>query len=330
MAQDNTPRWHILTYINPGVRRTNARKTIDWYNDVEKAALTLFAPDYVVREERDGKPVVRSISLTFHYVFVKGTFAEVKRLCGLQRGFAFLLDKAGSERYATLTDAQMDQFRLVASVYENNVPFYPSGSVDLEEGDLVEVVGGPFAGLRGRYLPRARSKSGNVVLQLSQGLATAAFDISATDIRILEFAATNRPYEQIDRFTPRLLTALRHYSRREPLPKPLAAQLTVFSRRMGEARTGNRKLEAKLAAHLAAASLLLGDPDGARRHAARFEALREALSNPWTESLADLLLSVVDRTPERLVAARHRLTGLTATTAPQRQLLEELSCHIGQ
>ena len=187
VSDTNKPQWHILTYIPDGPGAA-ADKLIERFNRAEDSTLKIFAPRYVSRQTVNGKTILRTLPLTFFYVFVNGTIDQIKRLCAMRRGFAFLLDRAGAQRHAVISDASMKQFMTIARAYQNSLPFFSLADVDLNAGDLVEVVNGDFPGLKGYYIPTPRSRSGNIILQVDQGFATAAFNIRAADVRILEFA----------------------------------------------------------------------------------------------------------------------------------------------
>lgn len=121
-------------------------------------------------------------------------------------------------------------FQIIAKAYENRLPYYSLQDIDLESGDLVEVVNGDFPGLVGTYIPRPKSKSGNIVLRVDQNLGTVAYDIKVSDVRVIEFARdSKRAYDQIDAFVPRLLKALRAQHDGDRMSGALVAQLSVFS-----------------------------------------------------------------------------------------------------
>lgn len=310
LSQENQPRWYVLTYVNAASPTKGAQRSVDAFNLAEGTALQLFAPRYVVREQRQGQAVTRQRPLTFHYVFLRGQFADVKRLCAQGRGFAFLLDRAGAERYATIADAQMEGFKMIARAYENSLPYFSLQDVDLEQGDLVEVVNGDFPGLIGRYIPAPKSRSGMVLLQVDHDFATAAFNVRASDVRVLEFAAdSRRAYDQIDAFVPRLLSALRLYRQGQPLTKPLIANLTIFCRRMELVTIPDPKLRAKLAAMLAATAHLLGQPTAWPD--------TSAITNPWTLSLIDLIRGIATDDAALIASGYERISALPPASKTQ-------------
>ena len=71
-AEEEHQDWYVLNHIAQTTRDT-ARKTVDRFNAANDTALELFAPTYVVKEERKGETKFRTVNLTFHYVFVRVT-----------------------------------------------------------------------------------------------------------------------------------------------------------------------------------------------------------------------------------------------------------------
>ena len=227
-------RWWVLNHVAGGSagRIRRAREAVDRLNVSESLDLELWAPSIVNAVDVGGRMIRREVALTYHYVFVRGRLRDVKRLCGAQNGFSFVIDRAGADRYAHVSEAQMTAFRIIARGYENRLPFFRIEDVELEDGDLVEVMDGAFAGLVGRFMARKGSSNGNIAVQTSGGLGTMAFNVDARSVRVLEFAAgSRRAYDQIDAFAPRLFAALRKMRMSEQLTDKEIASLTVFVRR---------------------------------------------------------------------------------------------------
>ena len=319
-----TPLWFVLNHIGIAFQDM-ARKAIDRFNAGQKCNLELFAPTYVVKEEKDGEIKMKTVNLTFHYVFVRGTLPEVKTLCGQNNGFSFLIDHGNlKQRYATITDRDMANFKTIARAYKNCLPYFSLDEIDLEEGDLVEVINGDFPGLVGTYMPKAKSNSGNIILNVYNNVGTIAFNVKATDVRVLEFSRrSTRANDQIDAFVPHLLKALRHYHADEALPRPLAAKLTVFCSRMGRVSMNNRKLDARLQALLVGANYILGNIDEATAAKARFDKLKDTITNEWTSALVTLIFSVINDDTARVENLKAELDKLTPSSKAQHMLMDE-------
>lgn len=318
-------RWYVLNHIATSANAT-AQKAVDRHNAAFGCALELFAPTYIVREERDGEIRYRTARLTFHYVFVRGTLADVRSLCAQPNGFSFLIDRGNAERYATIDDRTMAGFRNIAAAYKNCLPFFSLEDIELEDGDLVEVVNGDFPGLTGTYMPNPRCKTGNIVLSIYNNVGTIVFNVKATDVRVLEFSRrSTRANDQIDAFEPHLIEALGLWRAARPLPASLASKLAVFTGRLTGARLNNRKLDARLQILLHAAHRILGNSAEARAALDRYERLRQSVTNDWTHALHALILAALDGDTAALAAAHARLASLPAASAQRLRLVASAS-----
>lgn len=321
---DDIACWFVLNHIAASFQ-TQAKKVVDTFNRTQNAALELFAPTYVVRETKNGVIRMRSTNLTFHYVFVRGTLQQITRLCRQSNGFSFLIDRCSKERYAVISDRDMANFKNIARAYKNCLPYFSLDDIDLEEGDLVEVINGDFPGLIGTYMPKAKSNAGNIVLNVYNNVGTIAFNVKATDVRVLEFSRkSTRPNDQIDSFVPHLLEAMRYYHAEDALPARLAAKLSVFCSRMAVAKLNNRKLDAKLQALLYGANHILGNTEAAAQARDRFDRLSDSVTNEWTRALIDLILAVTAADHPLLARTATRLSLLTPTSKSQHLLTSTL------
>lgn len=253
--------------------------------------LELFAPTIKATVKVGEKIIFREKPLTFHYLFVRGTLDDVKALCSSSaNGFSFVLNPGSQSRYAIVTDDDMESFKEIARRFDNTLPFYNIEAIDLQEGDLVEVIDGPFAGLKGRYLPKSRSNKGNLVIAATDQLGTIIWNVEARYVRILRFApGNNRQYDLIDKFITRLLPILRHFHSRLPLTQREKSALAVFCLRMEVVEPENPKIRAKLLAALRCAQTILGHSAAATRSAARLAQCIDSVTNPWTRALINLL-----------------------------------------
>lgn len=303
--------WYLLNYIPPrGQSRSRLPRIVDSFNaaDPTGAPLELFAPTFVAVEHTDRSPRRVERPLLYHYIFVRGDEARVKSLCASRPGFSFVLSHSEPRRRVTVDDTTMDAFRLIAHLHGNRLECYSPGDIDLAEGDKVQIVTGDFAGLTGTFIPRKCSRSGNIMVAVTQNLGAVIYDIHADTVRILEFAeGTRRPYDQMDAYLPRLLKLLTG-SKGSGSVASLAAAI-VFTRRFAIVRLGNPKVDAKLQLMLYASYRLLGEETRAAETLGRYRELEHHITNPWTRALALLIFGTLDRNPALLAEAR-------ALTAP--------------
>ena len=196
---------------------------------------------------------------------------------------AKLVGAASSARYVTVSDADIQAFSIIARAYSNRLPYYNPADIDLLDGDEVEVVSGPFTGLKGTFITRRGTQNGNIVVAATSQIGSIAYDIQADTIRIIRFAKdSRRAYDQIDAFIPRLLDALETYRADRPLSPAQAASLHVFTRRFAVTEIPGAKLDAKLQALLTVAHEILGNPQESAAARARYENRLPYVTNPRT------------------------------------------------
>lgn len=252
--------WFVLNHIAPAIccNRT-ASAEIDAFNRRTKATLELFAPTFIKMVMSNGVWKRKNSPLLFHYVFVNGTESDIKALAAANNGFSLIPDTASqANNYLTVSDNDMRSFKIIAQRYGNEIPCFTPDEIDLQEGDIVEVATGPFAGLRGIYIARKGASSGAVCLSLTGGITPMALDVSADYLRILQYAqGSKRPYDHIAAFEPRLLKAAETAASGNALPAELIATLTAFTRRMGAVEIASPRLRTKLNNLLAQAEQLL-------------------------------------------------------------------------
>lgn len=303
---DENAAWHVL-YLNGGTHASvaaRARRLVDTYNanataDASKAPdapvadpgpVELFAPVIAAYTHNDGRVTRRERALTYQYIFVRATTAQIRALCAIHRALVPVMNPDNTHTYAVVADTAMDAFRRIAAAMRNSLPLYDIRDLALEEGDLVEIAEGPFAGLRGIYIPRRASTSGNIVIRATEGLGAVLYDVRARYVRVLRFSPhTRRAYDQTDAILPRLFAALRLHTDHKPLPDNLITHLTVFIRRMENAQIPGDKARARLLAILAAAATVLADDTRAAAFRARLSRLTPAVTSPLTLSLLTLL-----------------------------------------
>lgn len=308
------PRWFVLNYI-PVSAAPHLRAVypvVEKFNIREKVALEVFAPTIVSAGDLQSSNVLREKPLIFHYVFVRGTFEQIKKLCAEVDGFSFLLDRGSEGRYAVVGDRRMAEFRIIARAYENMLPFYSLEDIDLEEGDKVEVIDGAFSGLTGYFMPKSKSSSGNILLAVTQNMATVAYSISARYVRVLEFSKkSRRGYDQIDAIVPKLFRAMRKFYTGETMTERDLSPLAVFSRRMSAARMDNNKIQCKLYAILEACCRILGNHSGVADAERGYRHLSDCLTSGATKSLVNLLRAVTMNDRDEFSAGMELLEGLT-------------------
>lgn len=271
--------WYIMNFV-PGAGRSRA--------GLESLAagwnIEVFAPTFVELVTDKGQVRKREKPLLYHYIFVRGRDEDIKRFAQTNRGFSFVIDRAGSRRHLQVSDEALEQFRLIASYHAGKLPCYPLEGINLEEGDKVQVVSGEFAGLTGTYMSRKGGKKGNILIAIDNGLAAIVYDIRADYVRVLEFSRdSSRVYDQLDAFAEKL-------RKRDQDPLLLRSAAAAFTTRLGVVKIPNPKLNAKLQMLLYAGYKLLSDESNANEALQRYRELEGYVTNKKMRELWELCI----------------------------------------
>lgn len=320
--------WHVLNYIAPSFsRRGGIEFLTEHYNRLYNLDLEVFAPKFTEMVMVDGRWIRKERPLMFHYIFVRGRENDVKNFCSSVNGMSFVINRAGEKRHLIIDDNSMKSFRNIARFYGNDLPCFVPSDIDLEDGDLVEVVNGDFAGVQGRFISRKGSRSGQVCIALNDSLCAMICDIKADYVKVLEYAkGSKRGYDQLDAHIPRLLKALEEYKQKgECADASLIAPMIVFCRRMSDVKSDSQKFNARLRMLLAASCKLIGDEASYALYRAQYAQLQTHITNPWTAAFGHYLFGILDEDAEEIEKARNLIAGQRADTSLRRTLISLLS-----
>ena len=130
-----------------------------------------------------------------HYIFVHTTY---NRLMGLKREYPFDLEYSllhrdvyeGGEKIGrapvVVPRDQMLNFIAVAGNQKERVQFIDAEQIDLQAGQRVRVVGGPFAGVEGGYLRTTKKHERRVVVKLEGIAAVATTALPSVLVEVIE------------------------------------------------------------------------------------------------------------------------------------------------
>lgn len=215
MDEDETKRWYILSAkdgIKSIERQFGAISALRQQQG--KEPVEYFMPTCVEQSSLFGKPAIRRKKLMGNYVFVHDTYSNVIEIKAIVESLRLLPHpdhSRGERRFMTLDDDQMAAFKAIAGAYANELPCYPVGSVELDEGDRVEIVGGEFDGMKGVLQCSQGRNGGRVLMNVGNLFLVATPSIGPQYIRILEFGKGNRhPYRKFEAHLPRAIQALAH------------------------------------------------------------------------------------------------------------------------
>lgn len=289
--------WFVLNYVPPrGTRRSSLPSIIASFSSRLEAEglaagppLEHFAPTFVRLESAGGQVRPAERPLLYHYVFVRGDEADVKKLCARVDGFSFVVDRSAPGRHVSISDEALEHFRIIARYFSGRLPCYPLDGVSLEEGDRVQVISGPFAGLEGTYISKRGGHSGNILLSVDAAMAAVVYDVPADYVRVLEFARdSRRVYDQLDAFASRLSAMCSSLGSRSAVELAAASS---FVSRLGVVKLQQPKLAAKLHILLYGACSVLADRQRALAHLEAFRSLEHHVTNPKSLALVSSILS---------------------------------------
>jgi hypothetical protein len=81
--------------------------------------------------------------------------------------------------------------------------------VDLEKGDIVRIVAGPFNGIEGVLLSQQGKEGGRVLVNVSNVIAVPTLHIEPEYLQVLQFAKKGKHfYKLVDSYVPRLRKAM--------------------------------------------------------------------------------------------------------------------------
>ncbi|MBR4783473.1 MAG: UpxY family transcription antiterminator [Bacteroidaceae bacterium] len=177
--------------------------------------LDYFLPTYfIMQQHASGQKIRVEKSLMFNYVFVRCTRSQLDVF--LHRyDFAvrpvYRRKEEGQVQPDVLSvpDAQMDMFVRTVGHYDGQVPYLRPQEADLQEGDVVRIIGGPFDGVEGTLITRQGKDGGRVLVNISDVIAVPTLEIEPEFIQILRFAKAGRHmYKKFQAYTPRIRAAL--------------------------------------------------------------------------------------------------------------------------
>ncbi|MBO4803322.1 MAG: hypothetical protein J5503_02130 [Muribaculaceae bacterium] len=215
MKAENLKQWYVLS------ARDGINDLEEQFERLSRARIRrgntpveYFMPTCVEMSTLFGTARMRRRKLLGNYIFVRDTYKNILEAKQVVESMWLLPHpdrKDGEHEFMTISDHEMDLFKAVARAYANELPCYPIGMVDLEEGDKVEIIGGDFDGMRGTLQCSQGRNGGKVLMAIGNLFVIATPDIKPQYIRILEFGKGNRhPYRQFEAHLPRAIQALRH------------------------------------------------------------------------------------------------------------------------
>lgn len=165
---DQQIAWYVL--------RVTYQRVFPTKESLERLGIETFVPERLVRRrDRKGRfSCVREVAI-HNYLFVrssKATIDELKTYRLPQIRYVMHV-KEGVKCPMTVPEAQMQHFIAIAGNLDARILYLSPSDPELAKGDRVRILGGPFAGVEGRFVRIKQARERRVVV-LIEGIAAVA------------------------------------------------------------------------------------------------------------------------------------------------------------
>ena len=258
--------WYLLRFSHISLQRM--------LSQLENSGLRHFLPSYTAVENRKkGMQVRVERALMFNMMFIYSSLDEcvkfvianpgvnfmvkpseehpsvsLNQLASDEQKTEFCYDKATFRYVITIPERQMEIFiKAVTNRNTRTVPFMKPTEIDLEKGDKVKIVGGPYDGVEGILESQKGKDGGTVYVHILNFLATRTTEIRPEFIQILEFAKSGKHmYKKFDSFMTRGHRCVVAHAKGEKISTRDSSYLNVFIRRFSDLKTPTVNMTAKL------------------------------------------------------------------------------------
>lgn len=257
-------------------------------DDLRKAGIEYFFPTYMALTGPAGHQYRVEKPLVFNLLFVRTTFERViefKNAYPANRlHVAYKNRRSNNDPVVPLVvpDHEMKMFIATVGAYNSTeVPYLKPTEVDLEKGDIVRILSGPFAGVEGTLISQQGKDGGRVMVSISNLIAVPTLHIEPEYLQVLQFAKKGKHfYKHIDSYVPRLHKAMDEF---KPGMKPqLLSPIKVFVTRFSELHADTNNAQAKLYALLLVSYRLLSDAENANIFQQKLDDLMPKISSERT------------------------------------------------
>ena len=201
------PHWHVMygRYATPHIIDELRRLQDD--NTTVCSLADFFVP---LQYQRDRKRQLTTHLVPGSYLFLKATKADIlaiRRNDLLTTDIRFVRD--ANHPTMTISDHELNNFRNVIQILNDRVE-YLTLNREMQQGDHVRIINGPFTGAEGILEARKGHQGGTVLVTLSNILATRTLVVPIEDIQYIDLRPVSRNYKRIKEFLQRSATALQH------------------------------------------------------------------------------------------------------------------------
>jgi len=209
LTENNQPTDWLVMYSNTGDANILDDLETAKKENLKTGILDYFVPLDVTRIIVDDKAIERKRLIAGNYIFIKATKEDVLRLRQgppFDASLRFLHPASSPTGCIYIPDSEVQMMRLAIQMMDGEVEYFVPSSKELMVGDIVSVIDGRFAGIKGILESVKGHDGGRVIVPLGDVLAVRTPKIPADDIQLLAFAKvsdsqsssyTSRAYKRI-------------------------------------------------------------------------------------------------------------------------------------
>lgn len=249
--------------------------TIPYREKLQEACFKFFLPTYFEMKNIGGRKVRVEKPSVMNYIFVYADAEELYDFTKRTANLRAVLKPAPKHRedirsyndfILSIPDRQMEMFMKSIGQYDKAVPFFKPNEVELEKGDLVRIIGGPFEGVEGVLMTSQGKDGGRVMMSVGNLAIMPTLEIEPKYIQVLEFAKKGKHlYKKFDSFIEKARVALDHFHNPKSVkPSDLVKDnvaMQQFVQRFGELYTPTVNARLKLKVFMLVCYTCLGKDD---------------------------------------------------------------------
>ena len=209
LNENSQPTDWLVMYSNTGDANILDDLETAKKESLKTGILDYFVPLDVTRIIVDDKAIERKRLIAGNYIFIRATKEDILRLRQgppFDASLRFLHPASSPTGCIYIPDSEVQMMRLAIQMMDGEVEYFVPTSKDLMVGDIVSVIDGSFAGIKGILESVKGHDGGRVIVPLGDVLAVRTPKIPADDIQLLAFAKvsdsqsssyTSRAYKRI-------------------------------------------------------------------------------------------------------------------------------------
>lgn len=189
------------------------------------------------------------------------------------------------QRYQTIPEAEMRQFRKVIELHIQAGVKSLSMHTGLVDGDFVKVISGPFEGLQGTLITSQGKQGGRVVIKLSDNLYYDTLTIPVDNLEVITFSKKSfHVYKKFNAYNARILTTMEHLYSAEGLTTDDMASCVAFIRRYSNLQLDSDNAKVRYYAYMLLTSTALANTEVMDEYMEKCKQLTDVLRTDFSKA----------------------------------------------